>query len=97
MKGKISVVDYSVLRENDIRGVYGKGITEDFAFTVGKAFGTYLINNKKYECIVGYDNRLSGESLVLSVMKGLKSTGINIKFLGMSTTPFLITVLCILI
>lgn len=83
------MVDYSVLRENDIRGVYGKGITEDFAFTVGKAFGTYLINNKKYECVVGYDNRLSGESLVLSVMKGLKSTGINIKFLGMSTTPFL--------
>lgn len=83
------MVDYSVLRENDIRGVYGKNITEEFAYTVGAAFGTYLIQHNKSNCIVGYDNRLSGEKLVLNLMKGLKSTGIHIKFLGMCTTAFL--------
>lgn len=83
------MVDYSVLRENDIRGVYGKNITKEFAYTVGAAFGTYLIKRNKTSCIVGYDNRLSGEELVLNLMKGLKSTGIHIKFLGMCTTAFL--------
>ena len=42
-------MDFSVLRENDIRGVYGKNITEDLAFRVGSAFGTYLINKGKKE------------------------------------------------
>lgn len=81
--------DYSVLRENDIRGVYGKNITEELAFTLGCAFGTYLRNNNKTECVVGYDNRLSGETLVEYLMKGLINTGINVKFIGMATTPFL--------
>ena len=53
------MIDVSVLRENDIRGVYGKNITDDFALTLGKAFGTYLINVNKLECVVGYDNRVS--------------------------------------
>lgn len=81
--------DYSVLRENDIRGVYGKNITDEFAYVVGCAFGTYLKSNNKTECVIGYDNRLSGEKLVENLMKGIISTGINIRFIGMSTTPFL--------
>ena len=81
--------DYSVLRENDIRGVYGKNITEEFAYTVGCAFGTYLVEKKVNECVICYDNRISGESLVENLMKGAISTGVNIKFIGMGTTPFL--------
>lgn len=83
------MIDTSVLRENDIRGVYGKNITEELAILVGKAFGTYLINNKKKECVVSYDNRVSGETLVENLMKGLVSTGINVIFIGMTTTPVL--------
>ena len=82
-------MDYSVLRENDIRGVYGKNITDEFAYTVGCAFGTYLIKNNKKECIVGYDNRLSGEKLVINLINGLISTGTDVIFIGMATTPVL--------
>lgn len=82
-------MDYSVLRENDIRGVYGKNITEDLSLLVGKAFGTYLINNKKLDCVVGYDNRVSGDVLVEKLMEGIRSTGINVIFIGMVTTPLL--------
>ena len=64
-------------------------ITEEVAYIVGCAFGTYLKNNNKNECVIGYDNRLSGESLVKELIKGLISTGINIKFIGMATTPLL--------
>ena len=82
-------MDFSVLRENDIRGVYGEGINEELAYLVGSAFGTYLSTKNKKECVVGYDNRLSGEKLVEKVMKGLVDTGINVKFVGMVTTPIL--------
>ena len=83
------MIDYSVLRENDIRGVYGKNITNEFAYIVGASFGTYLKNNKKNTCVVGYDNRVSGEYLVEELLKGIISTGVNVKFIGMVTTPIL--------
>lgn len=82
-------MDFSVLRENDIRGVYGKGITEELAYRVGSAFGTYLSNKNKKECVVGYDNRVSGDKLVKKVIEGLVNTGINVKFIGMVTTAIL--------
>ena len=83
------MIDESILRENDIRGVYGKNITEDVAFIVGASFGTYLKNNNKDTCVVGYDNRVSGEVLVTNVIKGLNNTGINVLFVGKVTTPIL--------
>ena len=83
------MIDVSVLRENDIRGVYGKNVNEVLALKVGKAFGTYLTHSNKTDCVVGYDNRVSGEVLVEYVVKGLMSTGINVKFIGMVTTPIL--------
>ena len=83
------MIDKNVLRENDIRGIAGVNITETLAFRVGASFGTYLINNNKFECVIGYDNRTSGEVLVKSLINGLMSTGINVKFIGMVTTPIL--------
>lgn len=83
------MIDTSVLRENDIRGVYGENITETLAERVGIAFGTYLIEKGQNKCVVGYDNRVSGEKLVESLIRGLVSTGINVKFIGIVTTPIL--------
>ena len=83
------MIDTSVLRENDIRGVYGEGITDEFAYLVGSAFGTYLKNNNKDTCVVGYDNRVSGEKLVKKLIDRLINTGINVKFVGMVTTAIL--------
>lgn len=84
------MIDESVLRENDIRGIYKEGITELLAYRVGKSFGTYLINEKnRTECVIGYDNRIGGETLVENLMRGLIQTGINVKFIGMTTTPIL--------
>ena len=63
------MIDISVLRENDIRGVFGEGITNELALKVGKAYGTYLTNINKKCCVVGYDNRVSGEELVEYVVE----------------------------
>lgn len=80
-------MDYNILRENDIRGLYPDQLNEEVAYKIGKAFGTYLNQNNISNCLVGHDNRLSGPSLHDYLIKGLLETGINITDIGLSTTP----------
>lgn len=79
-----------IFRGYDIRGVYGKDLTEDVAFTIGKSYGTIL--RKKYnkdKVVVGFDNRSSSIMLSNALMQGIIDTGVNVIFLGMVTTPML--------
>jgi len=82
-------MDKRILRENDIRGKYPDMLNEETAKKIGAAFGTYIRNNNEVDCLVGRDNRMSGESLTNSFIEGLISTGVNVIFLGTTTTPML--------
>lgn len=78
----------NIFREYDIRGIYPSEINEDVAYKIGRSYGSYL--KEKYDidtCVVGHDNRLSSESLVKSLKKGLRESGVNIMFFGLVTTP----------
>ena len=77
-----------VFREYDIRGVYPTEINEEMAYTIGKSYGSYLQEKYKIDtCVVGHDNRLSSESLVKNLKKGIKDSGCNVMFYGLITTP----------
>ena len=76
-----------IFRQYDIRGDYKTQIDEDTAYTVGLTFGTKIISLGKDTCVVGHDNRLSGESLTKALLKGITDTGINVIYLGLVTTP----------
>ena len=77
-----------VFREYDIRGVYPTEINEEMAYTVGKSYGSYLQEKYKIDtCVVGHDNRLSSESLVNELKRGIKDSGCNIMYYGLITTP----------
>lgn len=81
-------MDKKIFREYDIRDVYPEFINEDVAYTVGRSYGSILI--EKYNqniCCVGYDNRLSSPSLHESLLKGLTESGMNVIDLGLCTTP----------
>ena len=80
-------MDYNILRENDIRGKYPDQINSQIAEKIGKAFGTYIKLKKEISCVVGHDNRISGEVLHEALIKGILSTGINVIDIGLSTTP----------
>jgi len=82
-------MDKRILRENDIRGKYPEALNEEAATLIGKAYGTYIRANCSHECVVGRDNRISGESLTNCFINGLLSTGVNVIFLGTTTTPML--------
>ena len=59
----------------------------DVAYTIGKSFGTYVLNMGKKTCVVGQDNRYSSPELASNLIEGLLSTGINVIDLGLVTTP----------
>ncbi len=79
-----------IFREYDIRGIYGKEITEDFAYLLGKAFISLI--NKETERIpdrisIGMDVRLSSESLKGALIEGITDCGVNVIDLGLCPTP----------
>ena len=76
-----------MFRAYDIRGIYGKDLTTDFAETIGKAFGAIIGSGKKLA--VGRDVRIGSEQLKDAVVKGLVSTGCQVDDLGIVTTPIL--------
>ena len=76
-----------IFREYDIRGIYNENMDDTTAYLIGKAFGTKLNLLGKKETVVAYDNRLSSPSLEKNLVRGLIETGINVKRLGLATTP----------
>lgn len=79
--------DTSILREADIRGIYPDQISGDFAMRLGQVFGTFALNKKRDYVVVGHDNRFGGPHLTKKLVEGLLSTGINVIYIGLVTTP----------
>lgn len=75
----------SIYRAYDIRGIYGKDLTDEVAYDVGRAFGSTFTGS----CAVGYDVRLSSPALAKSLISGLASTGLKVINLGLVPTPLL--------
>ena len=76
----------SIFKAYDIRGIYGKDITEDVALKLGKSLGT-LLKGRKTVC-VGYDSRPSSPKLFKKFVSGLTTTGCKVITLGMVPNPF---------
>jgi phosphomannomutase/phosphomannomutase/phosphoglucomutase len=79
-----------IFREYDIRGVVDKDYDSAFAKDLGKAFATYLRNNKipqPWTVSVGIDARLSGPALADALCSGLMESGAHVVRLGVITTP----------
>jgi phosphomannomutase / phosphoglucomutase len=75
----------SIYRAYDIRGVYGKDLTDGIAEKIGRAFGSTLEGT----IAVGRDVRMSSPALSKALVKGLKSTGLKIIDVGVVPTPLL--------
>ena len=83
----IKDIDKNLFRAYDIRGIYPDTINEDVAYTIGLAYGTCIQKRGQIRCVVGYDNRLSSESLNEALIRGIRSTGADVISLGLVTTP----------
>ncbi len=74
-----------IFRSYDIRGIYGKELTNDLAYLVGKGFGTISSGT----VIVGHDARTSSNALNTNLIKGLIDVGAKVIDIGLVTTPML--------
>lgn len=78
-----------IFKAYDIRGVYGKEITEETAEIIGKALGTYFFQNKVHKIAVGHDNRVSSPSLTQALIKGIAATETHLVNMGTVATPMI--------
>ena len=83
----INNINPAIFREYDIRAIYGDDLNEDVAYTIGKAFGTYVKKLGESKVLMGHDNRNSHSVLYPSLMQGILDSGVNVLSLGLITTP----------
>ena len=81
------MINQTIFRAYDIRGIYEEQITDETAYILGKSFGSYVSLKGEKEVLVGYDNRFSSPSLAKNLIKGLLETGVDVINLGLVTTP----------
>jgi phosphomannomutase len=82
-------IDLSIVREYDIRGIYGKKLFPEDAEIIGKALGTKALINGSNVINLGYDGRLSSPILKEKMIAGIISTGCNVNNLGLVPSPVL--------
>ena len=81
--------DPSLLREYDMRGVWGETLGPRDAWAVGRAFAA-CVRRAGGDCVaVGYDGRLSSPALETAVVEGLVEGGITVRRIGLAPTPLL--------
>ncbi|MBI4681417.1 MAG: hypothetical protein HY753_09520, partial [Nitrospirae bacterium] len=84
------MINPSIFRQYDIRGIWEKDLTKEVAELIGRAFASYLLKSLKKErakVSVGRDARLHSGIIQESLVRGLNNSGIDVVDLGVCPTP----------
>lgn len=87
--------DPSILREYDIRGIWGETLGAADAHAVGRSFATIVRRspdvpeNRRPRVVVGRDGRLSSPQLEEGLVAGLCEGGVDVVRIGLSPSPML--------
>lgn len=80
-------IEPHIFREYDIRGVVGADLSEDFAYLLGRAYGTLARENHRQNIAVGHDCRISSPGYAQALARGIADEGLNVLHTGMGPTP----------
>ncbi len=83
------IVNPSIFKAYDIRGIVPSTLDESVAEGLGRAFGTLARAEGEGTVAVGRDGRLSGPDLSAALIRGLLAAGIEVIDVGRVTTPML--------
>ena len=83
------MIDQSIFREYDIRGIVPTQINELSVKAIARAIAIKCNNEQVDEVALGRDGRLSGDNLLRSLSSELQSLGINVLNIGIVTSPLL--------
>jgi phosphomannomutase len=83
------VIDPSIFRAYDIRGIFGQTLNVEDAYAIARAFAGDLLNRGGKTVCVAYDVRLSSPALEEAVVQGLLASGVDVTRVGMGPSPML--------
>ena len=78
------MIDVSVFKAYDIRGIYPTTINEEIAYAIAQGYANYVKPNGKVA--VGRDVRLHSKDIQKAIMKGLTDAGIDVVDIGLIST-----------
>lgn len=81
------MVDSSIFREYDIRGIYEKNLNKEVVFKIGYLLGKRILANKETNVAIGYDARTHSPILFEWLKNGFIKSGVEVFFIGMVPTP----------
>jgi phosphomannomutase len=73
-----------IFKAYDIRGIYGKDLTEEVAYKIGRAFVTFTGCRK---AVIARDIRPHSEPLFKALAKGIMEQGASVIDIGQASTP----------
>lgn len=82
------MLDQSIFKAYDVRGLYPDELNEETAYLIGRAFVEFL-GKPNPNIVVGRDARLSSPQLSKELIRGIREEGGNVIDIGLSTTPML--------
>lgn len=77
------LINPSMFKAYDIRGIYPDELNEDIIYKIGKAFVEFI---KPKTVVIGYDIRLSSPSLFVALSQGIMDMGVDVVSLGEVST-----------
>lgn len=80
------MLDHSLFRNYDIRGEYGKELTEDAMYTIARAF---VVFSGVKRVVIGADMRISSPALLEAAIRGLIDSGVDVESVGLTSTDAL--------
>ena len=79
----ITIPDH-VFRGYDLRGLVGSELNEETVALLGKGYATWLLERRIYDCVIGYDCRLTGPTFRDVMVRELTDSGITVFDIGMT-------------
>lgn len=79
----------NIFREYDIRGIVGDHLTDETVAVLGRAIGTFYVQNGAKRIAIGYDARKSSPGFRDLLARGFNQCGIDVVLIGMVPTPVL--------
>jgi len=83
------LIDSTIFKAYDIRGLYPSQLDEIAACRIGWAFASSGVLHPGRPVVVGRDMRDSSTPLFAALAKGLNSAGVNVIDIGLCTSPML--------
>ncbi|MFZ5845304.1 MAG: phosphomannomutase/phosphoglucomutase [Patescibacteria group bacterium] len=80
----VATIPDHVFRGYDLRGLVDKELNDDTVALLAKGYATWLLERRIFDCIVGFDCRLSGPRFRDIFVKNLTESGIIVYDIGMT-------------